>query len=149
MRGGTMLPNAWEGFRFDLGETADMLRETVRNFAADHIAPRADEIDKTNTFPRELWPKLGELGLLGITVEEEYGGAGPGPRRGRHAHARREEGRSLRPQRLENVDHQRARRGHVDRLCQDRSGRRPARDNRLSHRGGNEGRLHRPNNARA
>ena len=73
-----MLPNAWEGFRFDLGETADMLRDTVRNFAADHIAPRADEIDKTNTFPRELWPKLGALGLLGITVEEEYGGAGLG-----------------------------------------------------------------------
>jgi len=73
-----MLPNAWEGFRFDLGETADMLRDTVRNFAADHIAPRADEIDKTNTFPRDLWPKLGELGLLGITVEEEYGGAGLG-----------------------------------------------------------------------
>ncbi len=73
-----MLANAWEGFRFDLGETADMLRETVRNFSADHIAPRADEIDKTNTFPRDLWPKLGELGLLGITVEEEYGGAGLG-----------------------------------------------------------------------
>ncbi len=70
--------NAWEGFRFDLGETADMLRETVRSFSADHIAPRADEIDKTNTFPRDLWPKLGELGLLGITVEEEYGGAGLG-----------------------------------------------------------------------
>ena len=70
--------NAWEGFRFDLGETADMLRDTVRNFAADQIAPRADEIDKTNTFPRDLWPKLGELGLLGITVEEEYGGAGLG-----------------------------------------------------------------------
>ncbi len=70
--------NAWEGFRFDLGETADMLRETARNFSADHIAPRADEIDKTNTFPRDLWPKLGELGLLGITVEEEYGGAGLG-----------------------------------------------------------------------
>ncbi len=73
-----MLANAWEGFRFDLGETADMLRDTVRSFAADHIAPRADEIDKTNTFPRDLWPKLGELGLLGITVEEEYGGAGLG-----------------------------------------------------------------------
>jgi isovaleryl-CoA dehydrogenase len=73
-----MLANAWEGFRFDLGETADMLRETVRNFSADHIAPRADEIDKTNVFPRDLWPKLGELGLLGITVEEEYGGAGLG-----------------------------------------------------------------------
>ena len=70
--------NAWEGFRFDLGETADMLRETVRSFADDQIAPRADEIDKTNTFPRDLWPKLGALGLLGITVEEEYGGSGLG-----------------------------------------------------------------------
>ncbi|HEY8268494.1 MAG TPA: isovaleryl-CoA dehydrogenase [Xanthobacteraceae bacterium] len=70
--------NAWEGFQFDLGETADMLRETVRSFSADHIAPRADEIDKTNVFPRDLWPRLGELGLLGITVEEEYGGAGLG-----------------------------------------------------------------------
>ena len=70
--------NAWEGFQFDLGETADMLRETVRSFSADHIAPRADEIDKTNIFPRDLWPRLGELGLLGITVEEEYGGAGLG-----------------------------------------------------------------------
>jgi isovaleryl-CoA dehydrogenase len=73
-----MLPNAWEGFKFDLGETADMIRETVRDFASDHIAPRAAEIDKSNQFPRDLWPKFGELGLLGITLEEEYGGAGLG-----------------------------------------------------------------------
>ncbi len=73
-----MLRNAWEGFRFDLGETADMLRDTVRDFSADEIAPRAAEIDKTNSFPRDLWPKLGALGLLGITVEEEYGGSGLG-----------------------------------------------------------------------
>ncbi len=66
------------GLDFDLGETADMLRATVQDFAADKIAPRADEIDRTNTFPRELWPQLGELGLHGITVEEEFGGAGLG-----------------------------------------------------------------------
>ncbi len=63
---------------FDLGETADLLRETVASFAANEIAPRADEIDRTNSFPRDLWPKLGELGLHGITVEEEFGGSGLG-----------------------------------------------------------------------
>jgi isovaleryl-CoA dehydrogenase len=63
---------------FDLGETADLLRETVASFAANEIAPRADEIDRTNSFPRDLWPKLGELGLHGITVEEEFGGTGLG-----------------------------------------------------------------------
>jgi isovaleryl-CoA dehydrogenase len=65
-------------FDFGLGDDVDMLRETVRGFAAQHIAPRAAEIDRTNEFPRDLWPRLGELGLLGITVEEEYGGAGLG-----------------------------------------------------------------------
>jgi len=73
-----MISNQPSGFDFDLGETADMLRETVRSFAVDHISPRADEIDKSNVFPRELWPGLGRLGLLGITVEEEFGGAGMG-----------------------------------------------------------------------
>ena len=73
-----MLVNDMRGFNFDLGETADMLRESVRGFAADKIAPRAAEIDRSNTFPRDLWPELGELGLHGITVEEEYGGAGLG-----------------------------------------------------------------------
>ncbi|MDE1566658.1 isovaleryl-CoA dehydrogenase [Aquabacter sediminis] len=73
-----MLSNSHRGFDFDLGETADMLRDTVRAFADDKIAPRADEIDKTNQFPRDLWPQLGDLGLLGITVEEEYGGSGLG-----------------------------------------------------------------------
>lgn len=73
-----MLSNAHSGFDFDLGETADMLRDTVRAFAGDKIAPRADEIDRTNLFPRDLWPQLGELGLLGVTVEEEYGGSGLG-----------------------------------------------------------------------
>jgi isovaleryl-CoA dehydrogenase len=73
-----MLPNVPLGFNFALGETADMLRESVRGFANDKIAPRADEIDRTNTFPRDLWPQLGELGVHGITVEEEFGGSGLG-----------------------------------------------------------------------
>ena len=64
--------------RFDLGEQAEMIRDSVAAFAAREIAPLAAEIDQTNRFPRELWPKLGELGLLGLTVEEEYGGSGLG-----------------------------------------------------------------------
>ena len=63
---------------FGLGDTADMLRESVRGFVVDKIAPRADAIDRSNTFPRDLWPQLGELGLHGITVEEEWGGSGLG-----------------------------------------------------------------------
>jgi len=73
-----MIPNAWSGFDFGLGADADMLRDTARNFSQDKIAPRAAEIDRTNTFPRDLWPELGKLGLLGITVEEEWGGSGLG-----------------------------------------------------------------------
>jgi isovaleryl-CoA dehydrogenase len=73
-----MIPNAAPAFNFDLGETADMIRETARDFSQAEIAPRAEEIDKTNQFPRDLWPKMGELGLHGITVEEEYGGTGLG-----------------------------------------------------------------------
>ncbi|MCF8469840.1 MAG: isovaleryl-CoA dehydrogenase [Parvibaculum sp.] len=73
-----MLQNDYPSLDFDLGETADMIRDTVRAFTADKIAPRAAEIDRTNDFPRDLWPQLGELGLLGITVEEEYGGTGLG-----------------------------------------------------------------------
>jgi isovaleryl-CoA dehydrogenase len=73
-----MLPNAAKGFNFDLGETADAIRETVRDFSQEKIAPRAEEIDRTNQFPRDLWPQMGDLGLHGITVEEEYGGAGLG-----------------------------------------------------------------------
>ena len=73
-----MATNAWTGLDFGLGETADMLRNTVRGFADDHIAPRADEIDRTNKFPRDLWPEMGKLGLHGITVEDEYGGSGLG-----------------------------------------------------------------------
>ena len=65
-------------FDFGLGEELDLLRETVRSFAGDQIAPRAADIDAKNEFPRDLWPALGELGLLGITVEEEYGGSGLG-----------------------------------------------------------------------
>jgi isovaleryl-CoA dehydrogenase len=65
-------------FNFGLGETAEMLRASVRSFAADRIAPRADEIDRSNIFPRDLWPELGKLGVHGITVEEEWGGAGLG-----------------------------------------------------------------------
>ena len=67
-----------QGLNFELGETIDILRESVAAFAAKEIAPRAAEIDRSNEFPRELWPKLGKLGLLGITVEEEYGGAAMG-----------------------------------------------------------------------
>lgn len=63
---------------FDLGETAAMIRAAVAEFADREIAPLADEIDKTNRFPRQLWPRLGELGLMGVTVEEAWGGAGLG-----------------------------------------------------------------------
>src|ERR1700739_627955 len=63
---------------FDLGPEIDMLRTTVRGFAEDRVAPLAAEIDRTDRFPIELWPELGALGLHGITVEEEYGGAGMG-----------------------------------------------------------------------
>jgi isovaleryl-CoA dehydrogenase len=63
---------------FGLGETVDLLRQQVADFAATEIAPRAAEIDRSNNFPSDLWPKLGALGLLGITVEEEFGGAAMG-----------------------------------------------------------------------
>ena len=65
-------------FDFGLGEDIDLLRESVAGFAADRIAPRSAAIDESNEFPRDLWPELGELGLLGITVEEQYGGSGLG-----------------------------------------------------------------------
>src|SRR6202007_1223315 len=63
---------------FDLGPEIDMLRTTVRDFAEDRIAPLAAEIDRSDSFPADLWPEMGKLGLHGITVEEEYGGAGMG-----------------------------------------------------------------------
>jgi isovaleryl-CoA dehydrogenase len=63
---------------FHLGETIDMLRATVQQFAANDIAPRAAEIDRENRFPSDLWRRMGDIGLLGITVEEEYGGTAMG-----------------------------------------------------------------------
>ena len=73
-----MLSNQMPSLNFDLGETADAIRESVLSFSAAEIAPRAAEIDRTNQFPMDLWRKFGELGVLGITVPEEYGGAGLG-----------------------------------------------------------------------
>jgi isovaleryl-CoA dehydrogenase len=73
-----MIPNQLPSLDFGLGETADMLRDTVSRFAADEIAPRAADIDRANDFPADLWRKLGDLGVLGVTVEETYGGAGLG-----------------------------------------------------------------------
>ena len=73
-----MISNTYPTLDFDLGETADMLRQSVRGFVDDELAPRADEIDRKDEFPRDLWTKFGDLGLHGITVEEEYGGSGLG-----------------------------------------------------------------------
>src|SRR5450830_346961 len=73
-----MIPNAWAGFDFGLGPDVEMLRKSVHDFAQDRIAPRAAAIDRDNTFPRDLWPEMGALGLHGITAEEQYGGSGQG-----------------------------------------------------------------------
>jgi isovaleryl-CoA dehydrogenase len=73
-----MIPNDFPSLDFGLGDVADQLRASVRAFTADEIAPIAADVDKSNSFPRQLWPKLGALGLHGITVEEEYGGSGLG-----------------------------------------------------------------------
>ena len=73
-----MTSNRMPGLDFGLGETADMIRSSVESFAQAEIAPRAEEIDASNEFPRDLWPRLGDLGLLGITVAEEEGGSGLG-----------------------------------------------------------------------
>jgi len=74
---------SYPSLNFALGETIDMLRDQVQSFVAKEIAPRAAQIDIDNLFPADLWRKFGDMGLLGITVPEEYGGAGlgvPGPR---------------------------------------------------------------------
>ncbi len=73
-----MIPNQLPSLDFGLGDTVDMMRDTVMRFASDEIAPLAAEVDRTNDFPAHLWRKMGDLGILGITVEEEYGGAGMG-----------------------------------------------------------------------
>ena len=73
-----MIPNQLPTLNFDLGDAADMLRDSVMRFASDEIAPRAEEIDRKNEFPSDLWRKMGDIGILGVTVDEEYGGAGMG-----------------------------------------------------------------------
>src|SRR5271167_49484 len=73
-----MIPNAPRPFDFDLGEAAAMIRDSARAFAENEIAPRAAAIDRENLFPIDLWPKMGALGLHGITAQEEYGGLGLG-----------------------------------------------------------------------
>jgi len=70
------MSNHFNGMDFDLGEEIDALRDTIAAFSAAEIAPRAAEIDRVNTFPADLWRKMGDLGVLGVTVSEEYGGAG-------------------------------------------------------------------------
>ena len=72
------IPNQLPGLDFGLGDEADLIRDSVMRFASDEIAPRAAAIDATNDFPADLWPKMGALGILGVTVEEEYGGAALG-----------------------------------------------------------------------
>ena len=73
-----MLSNSYPMLQFNLGEEIDMMRDSIRSFVDDKIMPRADEIDRTDTFPRDLWQPLGELGLHGLTVSEEYGGVAMG-----------------------------------------------------------------------
>ena len=73
-----MLSNSYPMLQFNLGDEIDMMRDTIRSFVDDKIMPRADEIDRTDTFPRDLWQPLGELGLHGLTVSEEYGGVAMG-----------------------------------------------------------------------
>jgi isovaleryl-CoA dehydrogenase len=73
-----MIPNSLPSLDFDLGESTDMLRESVMNFTADEISPRAAQIDLDNDFPADLWQKMGAMGLLGVTVDEEFGGSNMG-----------------------------------------------------------------------
>ena len=78
MKPGESFLKEYPSLNFGLGEEIDMLRDAVKTFALEQIAPRADEIDRSNEFPMDLWRKFGDLGLLGITVEEEYGGSNMG-----------------------------------------------------------------------
>ena len=73
-----VISNEMPGFNFDLGETADLLRDSISAFTFNEIAPRASDIEAANDFPQDLWRKLGEIGVLGVTVEEKYGGSGMG-----------------------------------------------------------------------
>ncbi len=66
------------GMEFDLGEDVNVLRDMVHRWAQGRVKPLAAQTDRDNAFPNELWPEMGELGLLGITVSEEWGGAGMG-----------------------------------------------------------------------
>ena len=73
-----MIPNVIQDFDFNLGDTVDLLRESIKDFSNKEIALISSDIDKNNDFPQELWKKMGNMGLLGITVEEKYGGSGLG-----------------------------------------------------------------------
>jgi isovaleryl-CoA dehydrogenase len=78
LKGSAMLSNSYPMLDFNLGEEIDMMRASLRGFVDDHILPRADEIDRTDSFPRDLWEPLGALGLHGLTVSEDYGGVAVG-----------------------------------------------------------------------
>lgn len=73
-----MIPNDYPSLNFNHGEQADMLRASVRSFSEDEISPRAHTIDESNDFPSDLWRKMGDLGVLGITADEQYGGSAMG-----------------------------------------------------------------------
>src|SRR3954467_8948844 len=96
-----MRVNDIRGFDFGLGETADMLRDSVRGFTADKISPRADEIDRSNTFPRDLWPAVGHVparrvaGTWQAGRARHHGRGGMGGRRARLSRALRRDGRNL------------------------------------------------------
>ena len=73
-----MLSNSYPMLQFNLGDELNMMRDSLRRFVDTELAPRADEIDRTDTFPRDLWNPMGDMGLHGLTVSEEYGGVGFG-----------------------------------------------------------------------